>query len=280
MSVWREMAGSLGLGPAFTYAIAIYLLFLYLDRIASQEARRTISAWLRSEPSKRLDLRPAVIGAFDAIYSKPLLRPKALLRSAVFSLICVALMAWYFAPFTYFIFFNSPPMRSTFMTLLGLNLLSDYLSLFLVRHYLTRAVERLFPALVIAPLLGAVVVMAVYVSYSVADYSFTTNTFNPAYFWQALQVWLTKLSIRISSNTSILMAAFLVHAWLPLFALGAFATRVVIAVIKTFELSHWFIKRRDQTPFKAIGLVLAALVFLGVMVFSLIFAQPSSGAAR
>jgi hypothetical protein len=49
-------AGLLDLASAAVYAVATYGFFRFLNRIASPQASKTISAWVRREPLGSLDL--------------------------------------------------------------------------------------------------------------------------------------------------------------------------------------------------------------------------------
>ena len=64
------------------------------------------------------------------------------------------------------------------------------------------------------------------------------------------------------SNFAFLTPALLVNAWLPLFGIAAVFTRVVASAFKAMEISYWFIKRRNEQPFKAIGLIASSIVFV------------------
>jgi hypothetical protein len=57
-----------------TLAYLTYKLFDWFDRKeASTPRKRAISAWLKGQPYKQLDLKSAVIGAFDRLYGFSLL---------------------------------------------------------------------------------------------------------------------------------------------------------------------------------------------------------------
>jgi hypothetical protein len=78
----KEIAQLLGFGAPIAAALAIYALFKFLDKKASGAAKEAISAWMKGEEYKQLDLGAAVIGGFDHLYGTPLLRITTFLRSA------------------------------------------------------------------------------------------------------------------------------------------------------------------------------------------------------
>jgi hypothetical protein len=60
--------------------------------------------------------------------------------------------------------------------------------------------------------------------------------------------------------------AFFVHLWLPLFAFGALSVRIIYPVFRFIEWAQWFLKQGNQHPLRAVGIVAAALVFMGAMI--------------
>jgi hypothetical protein len=95
--VWmavKDVIALLGLGTPFIFAAATYGLFHWLDRNASAQATRAISAWLRGRPHQEIQVRLAIIAAFDRLYTAPLLRIRAFLRSAALS--SIAFIAYTF----------------------------------------------------------------------------------------------------------------------------------------------------------------------------------------
>jgi hypothetical protein len=88
MSV-NEIAQLLGLSGPFAAAAAIYILFNFLDKKASDAAKQAIAAWIQGENYKRPDLRMAVISGFDHLYGTPLLRLKTFVRSASLSVCAI-----------------------------------------------------------------------------------------------------------------------------------------------------------------------------------------------
>lgn len=68
---------------ATTLAYLTYSLFDWFDRKeASPPRKRAISAWLKGQPYRQLDLKSAVIGAFDRLYGFPLMSITGFFRAS------------------------------------------------------------------------------------------------------------------------------------------------------------------------------------------------------
>ena len=75
------------LGLAVPYiAIVTYAVFSWLDNNASDRATKVISSWLHGRSHNKPDLGNLIIGAFDRIYTSPLLSFRAFRRSAAISM--------------------------------------------------------------------------------------------------------------------------------------------------------------------------------------------------
>jgi hypothetical protein len=56
-------------------------------------------------------------------------------------------------------------------------------------------------------------------------------------------------------------STFIIHLWLPLFALA----RLVLWIFRAVEKAQWFLKQGDAHPLKAIGVVATIIVFASAM---------------
>ena len=65
----RDIFEAIGLGTPFYFATATYGFFFWLDRNASARATRAISAWLKGQSNRQIDIKSAVISGFDRIYT-------------------------------------------------------------------------------------------------------------------------------------------------------------------------------------------------------------------
>lgn len=147
----------IGLGGPAAAALAFYSLFKFLDLKASDNAKQTIGAWMKSENYKSIDLRMAVLDGFDHIYGPSLYTRTAFVRSGTISCLVLVIYSlflrktldwrvdWEFAPFV---------MIST--------VLSDYSSLFVVKITLRMAQRNLTKSVALSLLYACVVIATIY----------------------------------------------------------------------------------------------------------------------
>jgi hypothetical protein len=151
------------------------------------------------------------------------------------------------------------------------NVLTDYCSLFVVRRWLLIGAKRPLLALATGPVVGALVVCAVYLILDVARFSlFVSGTFEWIYLWQDIQQYIGFFRNR-TMNSVLTLPAFLIHLWLPLFAAGVVFTQGLNSLRLATGWAQWFLKNGSKRPFHAIGIVAAALTFIGVVLFRSFF---------
>jgi hypothetical protein len=130
----KDVFEAIGLGPPFYFAAAAFGFFHWLDRSASPQARRAISSWLRGQPFRDVDVRLAITGAFDRIYTAPLLSVKAFTRSAALSsLIWIAYVAYNHR--LYFPQLRFASLEDFVLIFAFVTIISDYISLFVLGLY-------------------------------------------------------------------------------------------------------------------------------------------------
>jgi hypothetical protein len=257
----RQILTVLGFGSPFLYALAVCGLFHFLDKKASGKAKRAISSWCESRPYDKADAVATLVEIFDRIYTTPLLALRALARSALFSIAVTALIVLKFAYWVTFIGRAEPQLARQWLEFVLYNIASDYLSLFLIRFWLTVAGQRPMFALCIGSLLGVANVFFVYIIIDVVTFSIMTRSFYFIYFWQDVWNWYVFMTHK-GANKWFVVSAFLVNSWLLLFALGI----VVVQLINYFRLAtrgvQWFLKRGHDHPLQAIGYVAATVTFV------------------
>jgi hypothetical protein len=276
----KDVLEPVGLGTPFYLAYATYWFFNWLDRNASAQATRAISGWLKGEPYRRIDVHFAIIAAFDLLYTSPLFRIRAFVRSTMLSCIVVfAYIVYLFYNDIYEIIYHGEGYYRIYeiigyvfslnpnageAPLLSSFILSDYISLFCVRKCLYEARNRLLVSLFLAATMGGLVITACYAIGLGA--------------W-ALLLWLRWHGILIQDDLvtyskllfgpflslrqeiEFMLPALLVYLWLPLFAIGALGVRLLYPIFRAVEWAQWFIKRGNQHPLRAMGWVAAVLVF-------------------
>jgi hypothetical protein len=159
---FTEALKLLGFANPFIYAAATFAFFHYLDKKASGQAKKAISGWLKPRGYDKAAIVSALVEMFDSVYTQPLLRPRAFLRSALITTGVVAVALYEDPVFRPDLLWDmiDPPSRSLLIWagLLGTNIAVDYVSLFIVRSWLALGRRAPFLAAIIGPLLGALVV--------------------------------------------------------------------------------------------------------------------------
>jgi hypothetical protein len=262
-----EVAKLLGLGAPVAAAGAIYWLFSFLDKKASDEANNVLSSWMRGESYKKIDLGNAVLSAFDHLYSAPLFRWKAFRRSAMLSL-CAGLI--YFGFWLYEIM-NAPISKPEFAVgfasglalVVPILIIADYFSLYVIRACLNVARKSALLSILISLIFG---LFAIFVVIVIAGLGIE----------ETAPLMGVEMSVRderslgagLSANM-VVFPALLVHLWLPLFLIGALLNRGVSAFFRTAGFAQRFMKHGDEHPFDAIGIVAATVVFVGTTLWQI-----------
>lgn len=260
----EELAKLLGLGPPMIAAGAIYWLFSFLDKKASDELNQALTSWMKGANYNRIDLGEAVISAFDHLYGAKLFSWRAFRRSALLSLCAVLIYCLFIAWSNWIRPQGLPEAEGLIFGLIfeiGFDVLiltpgiviEDYLSLYVIRQYLRLATKSVFLSVLIALIFGFLAVSATGVFIIVVFQWLTMPGINLFY-----------MSYGLFGRTVLQMAlpAFLVHLWLPLFLIGASLNTGLRVFFRAVGLAQRFIKHGDEHPFDAIGLVAAAFVFV------------------
>jgi hypothetical protein len=201
----------LGFTAPFTYAAVVYGLFLFLERNASPAARRTVSDWVKGEPYTKEHVANIAVYVFDRLYTYPLLRWRPIVRTAVLSIVLTVVIIYTNIP-VFWLFVRRRP--EELLPHLGFfvfkNVVSDYCSLFVVRQWLLIGAKSPLLALATGPVVGALVVCAVYMILDVARFSlFVSGTFEWIYFWQDIQQYIGFFRNR-TFNSVFTIPAFLI----------------------------------------------------------------------
>jgi hypothetical protein len=271
-----------GLGVPFYLGGATYGVFWWLDSNASDEVTQVISLWLRGRSQHKLDLGNLIINAFDRVYTSSLLTFRAFQRSAAISSI-IWLLA-YFMPWSiqFRVLLNESELwdvakNSSFITLfvgvaitLPFVILSDYISLFVVRGLLVDASAHPIKASIGAFAVGYFIITSLLsflvstIFYIVVAQGMIVVTKDPAE--SVIIVIKTVLFILFGDSfLGIFAPALIIHLWLPLFTVSSLAVRLAFWIFRVVEWAQWFLKQGDAHPFKAIGIVATLIVFVGAM---------------
>jgi hypothetical protein len=273
----------LGVSTPFIYAAATYGVFLYLDRKASSQAKKAISAWLKPIDVDRTAIARALVEVFDWLYPQPLSSLRTFLRSAAFSSIVTSL-----ALFRLLVVLPELSAGDVFYlrwvtaAILG-NIISDWLSLFVIRKWLLYAGERPIFSLISGIIVGSTVIVLVFfirdssmVLTDVVRHGgvfFTWNTVLAIGDWFVffLQAVRNLILLRTDVSAMPLFAAIAVHLWLPLFAISVIILQVFSGSLWAAGRAQWFLKQGQHHPLQAVGYVAAAIVFIGTVVAQVIW---------
>jgi hypothetical protein len=216
----NQLLKVIGATAPLAYAAAVYGLFLFLERNASPAAKRTIAGWIKKEPYTSEYVANITVYVFDRLFSYPLLGWRPIVRTALMSLILASIIVYTNYSMMFFIYAHVPEMRPQWTYHLAKNMFSDYCSLFVVRQWLLVGARRPLLALMTGPLVGALVVCAVYLILDVSRFSvFYSGTFRWRYFLEDIFQYVEFFQDR-TANSKLTIPAFIIHLWLPLFAAG------------------------------------------------------------
>jgi hypothetical protein len=261
-----ELAKLLGLGPPVVAAGAIYWLFSFLDRKASDEANQAVASWMKGERYNQIDLGKAVISAFDHIYGTPLFRWKALYRSAILSSFAI-LIYWFWSHWLQVD--RIPVLSSDLLQLLPI-IVGDYLSLYVVRASLKRATGNVLLSIILSVSFGYLVIVVVGELYLLIMILRSMSVEYARYFVLLLINQNMEFEMLLDPNLYIAVApAFLVHLWLPLLVIGALLNRGLGAFFRAVGVAQRFIKHGNEHPFDAIGIIAATVVFVVTAVWTI-----------
>jgi hypothetical protein len=219
-------------------------------------------------------------------YWAPLLSWRAFWRSALITLVATLILTY--------VIFKSPDkgVHNAFLSGVLINILFDYLALYVIRMWLVADDVSAWKALFGAPGAGILLVisfMGLRMFAFLAIDPGSCHLFEPApgvcdragtdadgasYLarWDivAVQNMLPPLSsLQFPGG----LAACLVHLWLPLFALCVGILKFSYFVLRTFNVVQWFLGRDHQL--KAIGVIATPLVAVAVLLLQLLAAALS-----
>jgi hypothetical protein len=258
----EELLKYLGFTTPFMYAAAAYALFHWLDENASDEAKASLARTMRFKDYKKEQVASALVEVFDRIYTYPLLRWRAFFRSLLFTTAVSAIFVFELYRYAEF----SGPWRFILLgTLIALltNVLTDYLSLFVIRPVLIRSGTKPVISLVLGAVSGAAIVLAPHLL-RVAFLPVPSVDF-------FLRPVTVQLYVLYRAYLIFVWPATAVFAWLPLFALGIVTARLLTPMTWIVGRTQWFLKEGKEHPFKAIGYVAAIVVFLGTVAWRAVF---------
>src|ERR1051325_1904192 len=184
----------LGLTTPLLYGALIYGFFHYLDKRASGEAKRAISAWLETFRYDAGAVASAMMELFDKIYGIPLLARRAFLRSVLFTVGVTTAFLYESGELRTLVNLAGFTIigRMAFASFLLINCLADYAALFLIRPMLGIGSDRPIAVLLAGIIAGATIVALNYVFWPSLTYFYMVTGLHPgipridSYSWSEL----------------------------------------------------------------------------------------------
>lgn len=259
----KKIAEHSGYAAPFGYAVSVYGFFHWVDKELSDEAKAALARTMRFADYKNEQIASALVEVFDRIYAHPLLRWRAFFRSLLFTIVLSAIWAYEGALVAYLNdLLHSPDIalggselqrRLGLLSALLFNVLTDYLSLFVIRPLLVRSGTK--------PVIGLILgtVTAVTILFGGRIFAGIVLAFiDPRY---GIDLYLTFAF----AAGRFFWAAVVVFIWLPLLALGILIVRLLTPLSLIVGGTQWLLKEGKDHPLKAIGYVAAIVVFLGTV---------------
>jgi hypothetical protein len=260
-----------GFAAPLFYASVAYGCFHWLDKKASGAAKRALTERLRSTMFSKEILANFTLDVFDKIYSTPLLHPKALIRSAIVTSI-VSFILWYELDVLEKFSIDVTGFWRMLVFFVGFAVLTDYISLFFVRHWLVSVGSRPIFGLIVAAVVGIIIV---YLGHLLRSLFFGLLPFDtPAYEdFDGWHYFFGTMNLFDPMNNTLAkgtLPAFAVHLWFPIFAVAVLATQGLTVVFKALGWMQWFLKQGQHHPFQAVGYVAALIVFAVAVLLELV----------
>lgn len=271
--------------------MTVYGLFYFFDRKTSDPAKRAINGWISYTDYEVANLRAAFVTAFDAVYSHPLLRLRAILRSIMWSILILFIVdavvhgtraaVFTLSVITLILIHGAALFKFTVAPFIG-NLVSDYISIFFVRFFLQRLPQNK-PLLVIifSAAAGCIMVSVIFIFLNmIAFVGELVVTFREPKLWLMplldmretvyLGTMLFKSGAFQGFGLTCFVAGLVVHSWLLLFASGVVVLRLLQRAARTARSARWFLRRGSEHPLEAIGLVAAVITFASTVLYKFV----------
>jgi hypothetical protein len=284
MPSWlTDLLKDLGVGTPAIYALATYRLSQGLDKRASSNAKSAVLAFLQPKQYEYGKVADAFLEVFNHIYTPRLLSWRAFARSALFTFIMSAIFLFEayrgvvpgikvlhnteVDPTAGHLTITQEIVAWTFA--IGTNIVSDYFSLFAVKGFLASKLTRYRVMPLIGALTGiAIVALINFISIAADALYIAIPSPYPATFavrYMAAFMAILESTFSDPAWLSLLLAAFVVHLWLPLLSISMGVLRMLNYFRKAVGLTQWFLEDGSSHPFEGIGYVSSTIVFVGTV---------------
>jgi hypothetical protein len=257
------------------FAATAYVLFNWLDGNISDNAKAALAQTMRWKDYRSEQVALALVEVFDKIYTYPLFHRRAFFRSFIFT---ATVSAFFLPKWIRDSSFKDPDPDSLWLmwlfqsevlgTAILINVITDYLSLFLIRPLLLRSGNKPVICLALGGFIGAAIVLVANALRSLVLWGI----------WCAVIGFLCdgsipSLRVALTADFTFAFAAIVVFIWLPLFALSIATARLLAPLSWMVEKTQWLLKEGEKHPLKAIGYVSAILVFAAAVVVRTVQSQ-------
>lgn len=211
--------------------------------------------------------------AFDALYTTPLFRLQALVRVTVISGSLTLAMILASLSILRQLPSSTESIIIVLSSILFTNILSDYISLFVVRRWLVLSKNSAQTSALLAPVIGAIIIAFCYIFAFHLQFYYKRFLFYDAFIYP----WLYGTTISRDAhefydafqNLLFLFMEFylffvwptvIIHLWLPLMLFGVLTIRALRFLFGAVGLTQSFLRNGDEHPLKAIGFIAASII--------------------
>jgi hypothetical protein len=281
----------LGLGTPFLYAAGTYAFFHWLDSNGSDEAKAAFARFLDVKRYDRRIIATAIVGFFDRVYTYQLLRWRALGRSALITVIVTTIYAYeinllnttpsnlsvlFIVEWNPSLGYYSARLVDALMILymLSTSVISDFISLFIVRHWLLVSWHRPVAALTLSSLIVLCVIVTIVavrgigqlIAKAAIAFIFGHLSGISLFYYVRGTVMDTAWDTLLEPH-SLIIPASAVFLWLPLFGVSISIVRVLNLIRPMIRKAQWLLKEGKEHPLNAVGYVAAVIVFLATLLW-------------
>lgn len=220
---------------------------------------------MRFKDYKNEQVASAFVEVFDQIYTYPLFRWRAFVRSVLFTTVVSLVFIFELRNYFYSVF-SGLHLLMVYEVLVALmfNVFTDYLSLFVIRSLLVRSGMKPVIGLALGAASGMAIVWIANILRGQAIIAERCVFVAPWF----CDEFIFDLSL---GSTFYVWPALAVFAWLPLFALGIVIARLLTPLSWIVGKAQWSLKEGKEHPLKAIGYVAAIVVFIGTIAGRAVF---------
>lgn len=263
----------LGYATPALYAGIAFSFFTWLDRELSNDAKAAFASLLH-DSEHNAKMAHAILEAFDTVYTIPLFGWRAAMRSVLFTLAVSIVYSYERKLITGLDDFYD--YWDLILTAFWVNVVTDYLSLFLVRAVLKRGGNL--------PILSAICGTLLAVSFVTLGHCLRVIVYEIAYLHDVSDFGMATIEQEFLGDLKAFfpyaIPALIVFAWIPLLAFGLGLLRLSGGMMPALKITQWLIKDGESHPLKAIGYISGTSVFVLTVFVQMLFPVSSESTGR